>query len=117
MSVKIYGGTYLGGMPVMDYSIQINGVRVSMTSDDFNELVNQLSEKLSDDLKQAIEVKTKYLKNVKQIQELRKDIISVFFDGDVEDMDSFFFKKDCKEIDQQKLSNILDKHNKFLGFE
>ena len=117
MSVKITESRYLNGMPNLDYSITINGVRISLTKEDFAELTKEIGEAVSRDYLKAKEVKDKYDFNIEKIQELRKDIISVFWDGDQDDFDSMFFKKTVDEIDQDRLFDVLKKHNNFLGFE
>lgn len=117
MSVKIYSGFNPGGMPSLEYSININGVSISTSKKDFDSLVEKLGKHISDDLKKAREVREKYWANIEKLRELRRDIISIFWDGDQDDMDGYFFKKEVKEIDQEKLFEILEKYNRFLGFE
>ena len=115
MAVKIYTGFNMGGMPTLEYSISINGVSININKEDFNSLTEELSQNISKDLKKAIEVREKYWSNVKKLQELRRDIIAVFWDGG--DDDDYFFRREVKEIDQEKLFAVLEKHNNFLGFE
>lgn len=115
--IKITESRYLNGMPNMDYAIDVNGIRISLKKEDFKELTEKLSETLKDDYQKATTIKEKYDKNVKQIQELRRDLIGIFWSGDQDDLDSFFFKREVKEIDQEKLWQTLEKYNRFLGFE
>lgn len=115
--IKITQSRYLNGMPDMDYSIDVNGIRISLKKEDFKELIEKLSDTLKEDYNKATQVKEKYDKNVKQVQELRRDLISVFWSGDQDDLDSFFFRREVKEIDQEKLWQTLEKYNRFLGFE
>ncbi len=115
--IKISSSTYLSGMPNMDYSIDINGIRIGLKKEDFNELIEKLNQTLKEDYNKASKVKTDYDQNVKKIRELRRDLIAVFWSGDQDDFDCFFFKREVKEIDQEKLWKILSKYNRFLGFE
>ena len=115
MAVKIYSSFNPGGMPTLEYSININGISIGIKKEDFISLTEELSQKISEDLKKATEVREKYWENVKKLQELRLDIISVFWDGDPND--DFVFRKTVNEIDQEKLFEVLEKYNRFLGFE
>ena len=116
MAVKIYSSFNTGGMPTLEYSIAINGVSINLSKEDFEALTNELGHEISKDLKKAEEVNEKYWNNVKKLQELRRDIISIFWDGG-EDLDDYLFRKTVKEIEQEKLFETLEKYNKFLGFE
>lgn len=115
--IKITESRYLNGMPNMDYSIDVNGIRISLKKEDFKELTEKLSNTLKEDYNKATQLKEKYDKNVKQVQELRRDLISVFWSGDPTQFDGLFFKREVKEIDQEKLWQTLEKYNRFLGFE
>ena len=115
MSVKIYSSFNMGGMPTLEYSININGISIGIKKEDFDSLVKELGTSISEDLEKAKSVKESYWKNVEKLQELRKEIISFFWDGEPDD--DYLFKKESKEIDQEKLFEILEKHNRFLGFE
>ena len=115
MSVRINSSFNPGGMPTLEYSIIINGIAISLKKEDFNSLVTKLGKEISNDLKKATEVKEKFWSNVKKLQELRKDIISVFWEG--MEGDEYFLKRSLNEIDEDKLFEVLEKYNRFLGFE
>jgi hypothetical protein len=42
-----------------------------------------------------------------------KEIREFFYDGDER---SYYIEKDISELDKEKLSNILERYDKFLGF-
>lgn len=116
MSVEITTGTWIGGMPTFDYKIHINGIAISIQKEDFLQLTKSLDEEISKNLEKAIEVKEKYDNNVKKVQELRKDIIKVFWNN-VGDDDDWFIRKEAKDINEEKLIEVLEKYNRFFGFE
>ena len=115
MSVKIYRSHHLDGMPTLEYSIVINGVRIQISEADFKELTNELGSKIASDYAEAKQVYAKWSTNIDKLQELRKDIINIFWDGHSDE--DYFFRKTIDEIDQEKLFDVLEKHSKFLGFE
>jgi hypothetical protein len=114
--IEVTTGTWLGGMPTFDYKIKINGIAISLTKDDFLALTKSIDKTISENLQKALEVKEKYDNNVKKVQELRKDIINVFWRNDG-DGDDWFIRKEVKDIDEDKLVEVLEKYNRFLGFE
>lgn len=115
MSVKITESFYINGMPNMDYSIDINGVIIGLKKDDFKELIEKLDEKLKIDYQKASEVKEKYDKNIRNMRQLKREIIEIFWDGNQEDSDSMFFRRKISEIDQEKLWKTLEKYDELLG--
>ena len=116
MSVEITTGTWIGGMPTFDYKIHINGIAISIQKEDFLQLTKSLDEEISKNLEKALEVKEKYDNNVKKVQELRKDIIKVFWNNEGDD-DDWFIRKEAKDINEEKLIEVLEKYNRFFGFE
>ena len=116
MSVEITTGTWIGGMPTFDYTIHINGIAISIQKEDFLQLTKSLDEEISKNLEKALEVKEKYDNNVKKVQELRKDIIKVFWNNEGDD-DDWFIRKEAKDINEEKLIEVLEKYNRFFGFE
>lgn len=115
--IKISESTSLNGMPNMDYAININGIRISLKKEDFKELTEKISDKLKKDYDKVTLIKQKYDKNVSQVQELRHDLISIFWSGDQNSIETIFFKREVKEINQEKLWQTLEKYNRFLEFE
>jgi len=115
MSVKIYSSTNMGGIPTLEYSIDINGVSIGIRKEDFDSLVKEMGTSIAEDLEKAKQVKEGYWKNVKQLQELRKDIVSIFWDGEADD--DYLLRKESKKIDEDKLFEVLERYNRFLGFE
>lgn len=116
MSIEVTTSSYWTGMPTFEYKMIINGVGIFLTKEDFAELIEKLDVKISENLKQALAAKQKYDANVEKVQELRKDIIKVFWNNDGED-DDWFIRKEVKDIDEEKLIEVLEKYNRFLGFE
>jgi hypothetical protein len=116
MSVEITTGTWIGGMPTFDYKIHINGIAISIQKEDFLQLTKSLDEEISKNLEKALEVKEKYDNNVKKVQELRKDIIKVFWNNEGDD-DDWFIRKEAKDVNEEKLIEVLEKYNRFFGFE
>jgi hypothetical protein len=116
MSVEITTGTWIGGMPTFDYKIHINGIAISIQKEDFLQLTRSLDEEISKNLEKALEVKEKYDNNVKKVQELRKDIINVFWNNEGDD-DDWFIRKEAKDVNEEKLIEVLEKYNRFFGFE
>ena len=116
MSVEITTGTWIGGMPTFDYKIHINGIAISIQKEDFLQLTKSLDEEISKNLEKALEVKEKYDNNVKKVQELRKDIIKVFWNNEGND-DDWFIRKEAKDVNEEKLIEVLEKYNRFFGFE
>jgi len=114
--VKVTTETWLGGMPTFDYKIRINGIAISLTKDDFLSLTKSMDKTISENLQKALEVKEKYDNNVKKVQELRKDIINVFWHNDG-DEDDWYIRKKVKDINEDKLIEVLEKYNRFFGFE
>jgi hypothetical protein len=115
MTVKIGSGIYMSGMPCMDYSIDINGVRISLSSADMKDLIDNLDKELKDDYEKALKVKAKYDKNISIVQEFRNDMRTLFFDGDSED--EYYWKKSTAELKRDDVDKILEKYNSFLGFK
>lgn len=116
MSIEITTGTWIGGMPTFDYKIHINGIAISIQKEDFLQLTKSLDEEISKNLEKALEVKEKYDNNVKKVQELRKDIIKVFWNNEGDDAD-WFIRKEAKDINEEKLIEVLERYNRFFGFE
>jgi hypothetical protein len=116
MAVKITTGSWIGGMPTLDYTIHINGVAISIQKEDFLQLTKSLNEEISNNLEKALDVKEKYHNNVKKVQELRKDIIKIFWNNEGED-DDWFTRKEAKDVNEEKLIKVLEKYNRFFGFE
>ncbi len=116
MSVEITTGTWISGMPTFDYKIHINGIAISIQKEDFLQLTKSLDEEISKNLEEALEVKEKYDNNVKKVRELRKDIIKVFWNNEGDD-DDWFIRKQAKNVNEEKLIEVLEKYNRFLGFE
>lgn len=117
MSVIIYNSHYIDGSPTLDYKISINGVKIGLSKEDFADLVQELGSTIADDYKKMLQVSERDNKRHQKTQQLRKDLINVFWDGDVDDMNDFFVKRDIKEIDQERLWKILEDNNRFFGFE
>ncbi len=107
---------FFGGIPTMDYAIDINGIRISLKKEDFRDFITQISDILQEDYDKVVEKIEKYRETQKKVSEVRKDLRNVFWSGDDEDMDALFFKKSVEEIDQKKLWDTLEKHNEFFGF-
>ncbi len=116
MSVEITTGTWISGMPTFDYKIHINGIAISLKKDDFLALTESIDKTISENLQKALEVKEKYDNNVKKVQELRKDIIKVFWNNEGDD-DDWFIRKEAKDVNEEKLIEVLEKYNRFFGFE
>lgn len=116
MSVEITTGTWIDGMPTFDYKIHINAIAISIQKEDFLQLTKSLDEEISKNLEKALEVKEKYDNNVKKVQELRKDIIKVFWNNEGDD-DDWFIRKEAKDVNEEKLIEVLEKYNRFFGFE
>jgi hypothetical protein len=114
MSVQITTGFYLSGMPTFEYSMIVNDVAILLRKEDFDAMVQQLSSKISEDYQKAIEVAYKYDQKVAKMQEFKTDILPIFYDGDIGG--DFFFKREPKEIDDKKLTEILEKYETFFGF-
>ncbi len=114
--VEVTTGSWIGGMPTFDYKININGIAISLTKDDFLALTKSMDKTISENLEKALEAKEKYDNNVKKVQELRKDIINVFWNNDG-DGDDWFIRKEVKDINEEKLIEVLEKYNRFFGFE
>ncbi|RWX03383.1 hypothetical protein [Flavobacterium cerinum] len=117
MSVEITTSSYWGGMPAMDYAIHINGIRIQLKTVDFQNLLTAMSDRLAEDYEKVLKVKKQHDNNIDKLKELRKDLIKLFYEGDTEDMYELFIRRDIKDIDDNKLSEVLEKHSKFLGFE
>ena len=114
--VEVTTGTWLGGMPTFDYKIKINGIAISLTKDDFLALTKSMDRTIADNLQKALEIKEKHDNNIEKLRELRKEIINVFWDNDG-DGDDWFIRKEVKDINEDKLVEVLEKHNRFFGFE
>lgn len=115
--IQVTTSTWIGGMPTFDYKININGISISLTKDDFLALTKSMDKTISENLQKALEVKEKYDNNVKKVQELRKDIINIFWNNNEDEDDEWFIRKEVKDINQEKLIEVLEKYNRFLGFE
>jgi hypothetical protein len=115
MSVKINTGIYISGMPTFDYSIVINGVSILLKKEDFEALTKELGGQIMDDYKNAIETFNKYEKRVSVIQDLRKDLLPIFYSNEG-DGDDYFFRKSANEVDDKKLCDVLEKYERFFGF-
>lgn len=115
MSVKINTGIYISGMPTFDYSIIINGVSILLKKEDFEALTKELRGQIMEDYKNAIETFNKYEKKVSVIQDLRKDLLPIFYTNEG-DGDDYFFRKSANEVDDKKLCDVLEKYERFFGF-
>jgi hypothetical protein len=115
MSVKINTGIYISGMPTFDYSIVINGVSILLKKEDFESLTKELGGQVMEDYKNAIETFNKYEKKVSVIQDLRKDLLPIFYSNEG-DGDDYFFRKSANEVDDKKLCDVLEKYERFFGF-
>lgn len=113
--VEIRTGHYIGGSPTLKYTIEINGVSISLSDEDFTSLCTELGETLKEDREKALTASEKQNNNIKKVQELRKDIINIFWEGE-EDSD-YYIRRPLKEIDENNLVDVLGKYNRFLGFE
>lgn len=115
--VKITKSTRFDGLSNMDYAIDVNGIRISLEKETFEELVEKISESLKEDYAKVVKAKKKYDERIDMVQAFRKELISIFWDRDQEGFDSLFFKRELNEIDQEKLWNVLEANNKFFGFQ
>jgi hypothetical protein len=115
MSVKINTGIYISGMPTFEYSIVINGVSILLTKEDFKSMTNELGGQIKEDYKNAIETFNKYEKRVSVIQDLKNDLLPIFYSNEG-DGDDYFFRKSANEVDDKKLSEVLEKYERFFGF-
>jgi len=115
MSVEIKEGHYLGGMPAFDHRIEINGVTIGLSREDFSELTDKLDKKIGEDYAKALSIYNAWNRNLETARQLKKDITSLFWH--VEEDSDYLFKKEAKEINIDDISNVLEKYNDFLGLE
>lgn len=113
MSVKINTGICISGMPTFEYSIVINGVSILLTKENFEALSKELGGQIMEDYKNARETFNKYEKRVSVIRDLKKDLLPIFYSNEGDD---YFFRKSANEVDDKKLSEILEKYERFFGF-
>lgn len=113
MSVEITGGQHLGGMPAFDHKININCVTIGLSKEDFAELVLKLDERISSDYQKAQELYNRWNKNLDTARAFKKELIDVFWI--VEDESDWLLKRSEKDIDSEKLSEVLEKYGSFLG--
>lgn len=113
--VKIFGGEYLTGMPTMEYRININGVDIGLSKDDFKDLVKELGTTVKNDLDKAIRIKEEYDRTIDQVRAFKDDMTKIFWETD--DFGGLYFKREVDEINQSELWEALDNHAGFLGFK
>jgi len=115
MSVEIKEGHYLGGMPAFDHRIEINGVTIGLSREDFAELADKIDKKVGEDYAKALQIYNKWSRGLDTARELKKDITELFWH--VEEDSDYLFKKAAKEINIDDISNVLEKYKNFLGLE
>ena len=115
MSVEISSGNHIGGMPAFDHKIVINGVTIGLSREDFQELTLKIDERIGEDYKKAVAHYEKWNKGLNVARDFKKELTKLFWD--YEDEDDWLIRKEPKDIDHDKLSDILDKYSNFLGIE
>lgn len=110
MAIKISGGNYFSGMPSLDYTIEINGVSISLNTNDFVELQKAINKKSKSDFEKAVEVKENYMKNVERMRKLRDAVIDIFYER-TKDSD-FLWTVEPSDIKEQKINLFI---NEFKG--
>jgi len=108
---------YLSGVPVMDrMTINLgNGMELRITYDQWGKLVEEVGAKVKEDLVLTGKALQKFEVRRIQVKDCINDLTKLFYHGD-EDGD-FMFRTDIKDIKEEQLYEVLEKHRKVLGFE
>jgi parvulin-like peptidyl-prolyl isomerase len=115
--MKISNITYLSGMPANEnYRVQIaEGVTLDLSQEQYNELAVCISEKNEKDILEIKKASDRYFKTIEKNKNFINDLRAVFYSGD-EDSD-ILFRKEIKDIDDESLYTLLEKHADSLGLE
>jgi hypothetical protein len=109
--VTISTSYYQRGMPTLEYSIDIRGVRIQLSKEDFLALTIEIEERLNKDYVKCLNAKKEYDERVEIVSQMKKDILNCFYNADD---DSFATIKTESEFDREKLNSFLSKYDDFL---
>lgn len=114
--MKFNESHYLNGMPANEdgYSLQLEkGISLIFNQEQFKNLCIAAGEKNESDL-QRIQVATeKFDIKREKMNILIKGMVSLFY----EQSDEMLFLRDLKEIDFQKMKDLIDINSELLGIE
>jgi hypothetical protein len=114
--MKITNAEYLNGQPALDsIHIQItDGATLTLSFEQYKELSDAISQKNIDLLKRMITVNERFEKKRKMYLDLVEDTRKLFYNTVGDD---YFTRKEPKDITDEELSDMLEKHQTFLGLE
>jgi len=88
-------------------------VTVSLHKEEYDELVRLLLPEMKQEIKAAISLTRNVYKRREECRQLLDEIRGVFYNCN----DPWCSLKDIKEISEEELEKILDKHSDLLGFD
>ena len=89
-------------------------VTISLRDEQYDQLVEALDASMAEKIKESDKYQARVEKRSKACRDFIEEIRDVFYDMEVP---GFGLKRCLKEIDSDKLDELLDKHSKLLGFE
>lgn len=112
--IKITSGQYLNGMSDQDEtSLDFgNGVIIQLNAERFLELANAINAKGAKDIEAAQKADKIFFERSKKFGELIKEALDFFYDTSSED---YAVRRETKEIDPEKLNELLDRYSTLLG--
>jgi len=92
-------------------------VKVSLTQERYKQLISELVPEMKDDIQSSINRFNRANNMREECVHFIKDIRSVFYDGD--DDSDYMFKNDIEKVkeNETRLTEMLEKYSRLLGFE
>lgn len=113
-NIEVKTTRYLGCNPNFEYTISINNIEIKLDKDDFNSLIDGLSDKLSQEHKITMDMAEKNENKAKKLKLLINEVRNCFYNTDEDG--SFYQMKTEKEIDIKELEDKICDLDRILGF-
>lgn len=113
-NIEVKTTRYLGCNPNFEYTISINNIEIKLDKDDFNALIDGLSDKLSKEHQITVEMAENNERKAEKLKRLLVEVRNCFYHTD--ENNTFFHIKDKNEINVVELENRICDLDRILGF-